>query len=222
MIPQAFAEVTPYEEPGISNRNIDHNSPYDLASSSMDAIPVVRAIEIPQATSITAWIIETNNLYFNPTSSILPASNDPLDQDQAQLHREKVLISIYRVSRLIRIVASLDIIFIALVGIFTPIFFIILPFPLSGYFGARWWKYRLLFIYVVYVVAEIFGAVISLIYIDTPYFLAIRITYLVFNVFIVRYVIKLCSYISVFEDEDLDFFKNSQIIINMEKKRYLC
>lgn len=154
----------------------------------------------------------------NPT--VMP---EPLPREQStdSYERERVLIGLYQRSRFVRIAAVLDCGFIIVFGLFQPIFFILLPCPICGYFGAKKWNYRLLFIYTVYLVIEVIGGIISLIYIHSPAFVAVRVVYVVVNMVIARYTTNLSSYILVMGDEDFDFLKNSPAIVNTEKS-LLC
>ena len=145
----------------------------------------------------------------------------PREQGTDTFERERVLLSLYQRSRFIRVISILDCAFIIVFGLFQPIFFILLPFPICGYWGAKKWMYRLLFIYTVYLIIEVIGGIISLIYIHTPAFVAVRIAYILVNIVIARYTTNLSSYILVMSEEDFDFLKNSPVIVNNEKS-LLC
>lgn len=168
-------------------------------------VPVASAVMVP-----TGWAV------LNPT--VMP---DPAPRGQSDtFERERILLGLYQRSRFIRIAAILDVGFIIVFGLFTPIFFILLPFPICGYIGARRWIYRLLFIYTVYLVVEILGGIISLVYIHTPVFIAVRVAYVLINMVIARYTTNLASYILVLAPEDFEFLKNSPAIVDYEKS--LC
>ena len=174
----------------------------DIESDSRTPVAVASAV------TPTTWAV------LNPT--VMP---EPLPRDQAgsSIDREQVLIQLYQRSRFIRIMAIIDCAFIIVFGLFQPIFFILIPFPICGYWGARKWIYRLLFIYTVYLVVEVIGGIISLIYIQSTAFIAVRIVYILVNMLIARYTTNLASYILVLNDEDFDFLKNSPVIVNTEK-----
>lgn len=154
------------------------------------------------------------------STTVMP---EPVTRDQSPdaFERERVLLGLYHRSRFIRIASVLDCGFIIVFGLFQPVFFILLPFPILGYWGAKKWIYRLLFIYAVYLVVEIIGGIISLIYIHSPAFIAVRVAYVLVNIVIARYTTNLASYILVLGDEDFEFLKNSPLIVNTEKS-LLC
>ena len=165
-------------------------------------------VAVASAVPVTTWSA------LNPTAMPEPA---PREQTSDAFERERVLIGLYQRSRFIRIAAVLDCGFIIVFGLFQPVFFILLPFPICGYWGAKKWIYRLLFIYTVYLVVEVLGGIISLIYIHSPAFVAVRVAYILVNIVIARYTTNLASYTLVLCDEDFDFLKNSPVIVNTEK-----
>lgn len=179
---------------------------HDLESGSGN-VPVANAVAVP-----TAWAA------LNPTVMPEPA---PRGQSTESYEREKILLSLYQRNRFIRFAAILDVAFIIVFGLFQPIFFILIPFPIIGYIGAKRWVYRLLFIYAVYLIIEIIGGVVSLVYIHTAAFIAVRITYVVINLIVARYVLNLASYVLVLDPEDFEFLKNSPVVLNYEKS-LLC
>lgn len=148
-------------------------------------------------------------------AQVVPAA-DP-NRDENAYEREKVLLELYQTSRIIRVVSIIDIVFIVVFGLFSPIFFGLLPFPLCGYFGAKKWMYRVLFVYCMYLILEIIGGIISCIFITGPVFLALRILYIIFNIVIARYATRLCSFMLVFEEGDFVFLRTSPVIQSVEK-----
>ncbi len=153
------------------------------------------------------------------STAVIP---DPAGNNGAQnLEREKTLIGIYQISRFIRVVTVIDVAFIIVFSLFSPIFCVLLPFPICGYWGAKKWIYRLLFVYSMYLILEVIGGIISAIYIPNTAFIVVRIIYIVMNIIIARYATKLCSYILVFEEEDMEFLKHSPVIQTIEKS-LLC
>lgn len=166
-------------------------------------VPVANAVVVP-----TAWAA------LNPTVMPEPV---PRDQSSDAFERERILISLYQRSRFIRIVTIIDLGFIIVFGLFQPLFFILIPFPICGYFGAKKWIYWLLFIYTVYLVIEIIGGIISLIYINTVVYIVVRVVYVLINIVIARYTTNLAGYILVLGPEDFEFLKNSPVVVNYEK-----
>jgi hypothetical protein len=146
---------------------------------------------------------------------------DPSNNINNNEEREKVLVGIYQITRFIRIVTIIDLAFIIVFALFSPIFCVLIPFPICGYWGAKKWNYRLLFVYSMYLILEIVGGIISAIYIKDTAFIVVRVIYIVFNVCIARYSTKLCSYILVFEPEDLEFLKHGATVQAIEKS-LLC
>lgn len=117
--------------------------------------------------------------------------------------------------------AIIDIGFLIVFGLFQPVFFILLPCPICGYFGAKRWVYWLLFVYTVYLVIEVIGGIISLVYIQNTAFVVVRSIYIVVNIIVARYTTNVSSYILVMADEDFNFLKNNPAIVNNEKS-LLC
>jgi hypothetical protein len=165
-------------------------------------------VAVASAVPVSTWSV------LNPTAMPEPAARE---QTSDAFERERVLIGLYQRSRFIRIAAVLDCGFIIVFGLFQPVFFILLPFPICGYWGAKKWIYRLLFVYTVYLVVEVLGGIISLIYIHSPAFIAVRVAYVLVNIVIARYTTNLASYTLVLCDEDFDFLKNLPVIVNTEK-----
>jgi len=155
------------------------------------------------------------------STSVVPEPAGEVGENRGNYEREKVLLSVYQISRFIRVVTVIDIAFIIVFTIFSPIFCVLLPFPFCGYWGAKRWHYRLLFVYCMYLLLEIIGGVVSAIYIPSVAFITVRVIYVVFNIVIARYATRLCSYILVFEEDDLEFLKHSPMITNIEKS-LLC
>lgn len=170
-------------------------------------VPVANAVAVP-----TVWAA------LSPTVVPEPV---PRNQSSESYEREKILLSLYQRNRFIRYAAILDVAFIIVFGLFQPIFFVLIPFPILGFIGAKRWSYWLLFIYAVYLIIEIIGGIVSMVYIQTAAFMAVRITYVVINIIVARYVLNLASYVQVLEPADFEFLKNSPVILNYEKS-LLC
>lgn len=176
-------------------------------------------VAVPASTAV-AVATPVSNGWAQVSTSVVP---EPAEggENRGNYEREKVLLSVYQISRFIRVVTVIDIAFIIVFTIFSPIFCILLPFPFCGYWGAKRWNYRLLFVYCMYLLLEIIGGIISAVYIPSAAFITVRIVYVVFNVIIARYATRLCSYILVFEEDDMEFLKHSPMITNIEKS-LLC
>jgi hypothetical protein len=169
-------------------------------------------VAVASAVPVTTWSA------LNPTVMPEPV---PRGQNTDALEREQVLLGLYQRSRFIRIVAILDFGFLIVFGLFQPVFFILLPCPICGYFGAKKWVYWLLFIYTVYLVIEVIGGIISLVYIHSTAYVVVRVISILGNTVIARYSTNLSSYILVMTDQDFEFLKNSPAIVNTEKS-LLC
>ena len=204
---------------------LNFSGPNERAKITPTLITVVPTICQPQDPEsgapfeavAVASAVPTTWAALNPT--VLP---EPVVRQQGDaFERERILLGLYQRSRFIRVVAVLDIAFIIVFGLFSPVFFILLPFPICGYWGAKKWIYRLLFIYAVYLLIEIIGGIVSMIFIHAPAFVAIRIIYVLMNIVIARYTTNLASYILVLGAEDFEFLKNSPMIRNTEKS-LLC
>jgi hypothetical protein len=189
----------------VEENGIKSESKFD---GTIAAAPVAVATALPN----NGWTSVPSSVVSDPTNT---NSND------ANQEREKVLVGIYQISRFIRIVTVIDLAFIIVFALFSPIFCVLLPFPICGYWGAKKWIYRLLFVYSMYLILEIVGGIISAIYIKNTAFIVVRVIYIVFNIVIARYSTKLCSYILVFEPEDLEFVKHSATVQAIEKS-LLC
>ena len=64
-------------------------------------------------------------------------------------------LEIIRSSKTIKLFSLIDIIFIFLTGIFYPILFLFILFPLAGWYGAKLFKWYLLIVYAIYLFAEV-------------------------------------------------------------------
>jgi len=176
---------------------------HDIETGNNSNMPVADAIAVP-----TAWAALSTTVMPEPV---------PRNQSSDAYERERILLSLYQRNRFIRAAAILGMAFIIIFGLFQPVFFILLPFPIMGYAGAKWWVYRLLFVYAVYLVIEIIGGIISLIYIHSVVFIVVRVVYVVINMVVARYVINLASYVLVLGPDDFEFLKSSPVIVNYEK-----
>jgi hypothetical protein len=138
------------------------------------------------------------------------------------LERDRALVALYRMCRVVRVVALIDVLFILAFGIIVPVFFIIVPFPICGYLGARWYSHRFLFIYAVYLGIEIIGCFVSIYFVTSSVFMVLRLIYLIVNVVIMRMVVRMAGYFKIMTPEDFEFFKTSPAIAEYNRKRVCC
>lgn len=196
---------TQEEQPAIAQVSTFDDLNQDVENQNIQGQPIAVANLVP-----------SSNVFAIGNPTILPV-NEALPEEDASYAREKVLLNLFVINRFIRVVTIIDVVFIIIFGLFSPIFFLLIPFPLCGYYGARKWTYKWLFIYALYLCLEIIGGVISIIYLTNTTFLVIRIIYLLINLLILRYVFKLCSFILAFEESDFEFLRNSPAIQNTER-----
>lgn len=175
----------------------------------------------PVFTGTIAVASAVPSVWHGLNSVVVPESAVRDIENAGSMDRERVLLNLYQRSRFIRIVAVIDLAFIVVFGLFNSLFFLLVPFPISGYVGARKFWHRALYIYAMYLVLEVFGGIVSLILIHSLAFLIVRLVYVIANIIIFRYAINLAAYILVLEEPDMDFLKNSPVIINTEKS-LLC
>jgi hypothetical protein len=131
--------------------------------------------------------------------------------------REAQLIDCYRLARFIRNISILNIVLTCISGLFSYIWFILVPFPLCGYFGAKTYSKSLIYIYMFYLFAEIVGSIIWMAIINETSFYILRTLFILMNVFIIRYGYTLCNFISLFSDEDREFLMTNPMIQNAER-----
>ena len=120
---------------------------------------------------------------------IIPVTED----DEAPIEyteRQHNLFFVYRLAKAVRAVCILQTALICVFASYSPVFVILLPFPICGYFGARWYEYYKTYIYSCYVVLEIFGSILSFFYVKGLGFIVCRALYLIFNITIARYATR--------------------------------
>jgi len=175
-------------------------------------IPGTQEVRADSAVAVPIFAMPMRALYGGPRPGVYPEGFiDELND------RERNLLDVYKLSRSIRSVCILDVAFLVIFGVFSPLFFLLIPFPLLGYIGARRFIVLPLQVYITYLFLDCLGGIVSLFLIPGWTFLVIRLLYVLLNLVISRYVIRLCSFISVFEDHDFDFLKNSRIIVAIER-----
>lgn len=131
--------------------------------------------------------------------------------------REAQLIDVYRLSRFIRNISILNVILTIISGIISYYWFILIPFPLCGYYGAKTFNKTFVYIYIAYLVAEIIGSIIWVVLVNSISFTILRILYILLNMFVIKYATRLCAYITHFTDEDREFLMTNPMILNSER-----
>ena len=188
------------------NNNITSNNSYG-------DIPVVVATAIPITQN--GWISPRgwNNGSSQLNSHVLPDCVG----DESLTDRQIFLIGVHRITKLVKVISFIEISLIVIIGIVLPIYFIVLPFPLAGYFGSRRYSTRLLYCYLIYIALNFLGGIISIFFIRNLLYIVFRLIYLSVNVTIFRYIVRLCGYIYSFNDDDYDFVYNSAVIQNIDR-----
>jgi len=171
-----------------------------------------RTAAIPTAAEVPTALPST---WAALTATVVPDHDQ--DLSDPGLQRERLLLNLYQRSRFIRIICFLQFVFIIVLGLFFSLFFLLLVFPIAGFYGAKRWNYFLLYIYSVYLILEIIGGIVSMVYIPSVGYIVVRGLYVLLNLVMLRYSLNLVSFIQVLEEADIDFLKNSPIIINFEK-----
>jgi len=205
----ATAKVSPtviYVEP------MDISSEADASGASGTRSAEHATTAIPTADEISPALPST---WAALTATVVPDHNQ--DLSEYGLQRERLLLNLYQRSRFIRIVCFLQFVFIVVLGLFLSLFFLLLVFPVAGFYGAKKWNYPLLYIYSIYLIVEIIGGIISMVYIPSVGYIVVRGLYELLNLVMLRYSLNLVSFIQVLEEADFDFLKNSPIISNYEK-----
>lgn len=168
-------------------------------SNENNAVPTASEIHVP-----TTW-------------AALTATVVPETEHSDGFERERLLLNLYQRARFIRIICFVQLVFIIILGLFLWLFFLLIIFPIAGFYGAKKWNYYLLYVYSFYLVVEIFGGIISMIYIKSTGYLIVRALYIALDVLMLRYSVNLCSFLQILEEADLEFLKSSPIVINFEK-----
>mmetsp|Transcript_16760 Transcript_16760/g.28426 ORF Transcript_16760/g.28426 Transcript_16760/m.28426 type:complete len:227 (-) Transcript_16760:852-1532(-) len=145
----------------------------------------------------------------------IPRSNDNMTE------REIALLELYQRSRFVRIISIIDGCFVVAFGLFNFINFILLPFPICGHFGARWWSYRLLYIYAIYLFVVILLGVVNMLYYSSAVLIALRALHVLLLLTALRYELRLAGFVLVLGRDDIHFLKESPTIKNIES-RMLC
>lgn len=215
----------------IPSQSIQQAAPVDYPVATT-YIPVVRVVEVEDGVPSYSGEVAVSDHHLVPVArpqlsviaSILnPAAPSlqhilPGDIITSLTDRQKRLIGVYRLSRRIRIFAVFDAVFIVIFGCLLPIFFILIIFPLLGYYGCRYWSHRLLYAYDLYLLAESIGGIISLYFIrQFPIVLGLRAVYVIINLYVFYACVKLTSYTLAFEESDFHFVTTHDVIRNLER-----
>lgn len=131
--------------------------------------------------------------------------------------REAELVDVYRLSRFIRNISILNVILTVISGILSYFWFILLPFPLCGYYGAKTFNKTFIYVYIAYLFAEVIGSIVWVVLVNSISFTILRILYILLNLFVIKYATRLCAYITHFNDEDREFLMTNPLIVNSER-----
>lgn len=209
----------------IPSQFIGSSTTIQSSSTDTSTIPVVYAEPVPQDWNIPvsrgipeprhSGMLGLGMMWNSQTSfaSVTPAIPEVAEGGSSSLDREMALIGLYRMCRMIRVVAAIDCLFIIAFGIIAPIFFIIFPFPLAGFLGARWYSYHLTFIYSVYLGMEIVGCFVSIYFFPSIIFIVLRLAYLLLNIMIMRLTVRTAGYFRIMDPEDFVFLRTSPVIL---------
>ena len=189
--------VVPFNDPEQSHSN---NNSFD--------VPVAVAVPLRSNFMDVAWA---------NVADVLPE-----EEWEVLTDRQRRLFRIYKLSRIMRLCALVETMFILVFGCITPLFFIILPFPLLGYFGSKYWISRFMYVYIVYIVIEFITGIISIYVLrHVVLLLILRAVYVFINVFILYYAVRLTTFMLALEETDFHFLKTSDIIRSLERNQ-LC
>lgn len=212
----ATAKVSPtviYVEPiGVTTEIDAQRFSRTRSAEPVASFPFTGTTAIPTADEVPTALPST---WAALTATVVPDHDQ--DLSDSGLQRERLLLNLYQRSRFIRIICFLQVVFIVVLGLFFSLFFLLLVFPIAGFYGAKRWNYFLLYIYSVYLILEIIGGIVSMVYIQTVGYIVVRGLFVLLNLVVLRYSLNLVSFIQVLEEEDLEFLKNSPVIINFEK-----
>lgn len=199
-IPQQYSQDIPqaqYTISGIGNYNNQ-----DIPTAIATAVPVHHGWASPRTWNTNNW----NN-------HVLPDCDD----EGSLTERQVFLVGVHRITKLIRVISFVEIALIVIIGIVLPVYFIVLPFPFCGYFGARRYSSRLLYCYLFYIALNFIGGIISVFFIVNLFYIIFRLIYLAVNVTVFRYIFRLCGFINGFSNDDYDFVFNSRVIQNIDR-----
>lgn len=220
--PSTIADQAVERTPTVAVLSVADATPSENATcihgTSQDHSDIVQAEEMPIA---VANAIPSYWSAIQPHAIPLPAPRPQQADDGDIYERERILLNLYHRSRFIRLMALIDLCFLILFGAFVEIVFIGVIFPVIGYWGARRWKYRLLFIYATFLFLEVVGNFAVIVFAFDAAFLILHIMHIFIALVLARYTLNLANYILVMNAADLDFLKNSTLIRNIEK-RAIC
>jgi len=180
-------------------------------NNSTDDVPYAVAQAVPVHHNTYGWISPRG--WNNNSNLILP----DCVEDESLSQRQIFLIGVHRIAKLVKVISFIEIALIVIIGIVLPVYFIVLPFPLAGYFGARRYSGKLLYCYLLYIAINFIGGIISMFFITNLLYIVFRLIYLAVNVTVFRYIVRLCGFISEFSTDDYDFVYNSRVIQNIDR-----
>jgi hypothetical protein len=173
---------------------------------------------IPVATAVPFRTTQIGQFFNGAAITVLPEEDLGLLTD-----RQRRLLLVYRLSRWIRMFAVIELVFVLIFGALLPYFLILLPFPICGILGCKYWSYRLTFVYILYLILDLIGGAIS-VYILRHYVavMVFRLIYTIGNVFVLYLAARLATYMLAFEDSDRHFLLSSDVVKSFERHHVCC
>lgn len=149
--------------------------------------------------------------FLNQLSAIVGAEHGHHD-DFHLTARQQILVEVFKVAKMVRSISVFQFALVVVFGLYSRFFFILLPFPICGYIGARYYIYKCMYIYCVYVVLDVIGSVVSLVLMRETTFFALRLIYVLVDLVIARYATKMASFLLAMQPEDFEFLQNHPAI----------
>lgn len=199
---------------------VDEENPHESGRTNIsmeDVHPVDN--HIPVATAVPFRATHLGSLFNGAAAaSILPEEELGMLTD-----RQRRLLLVYRLSRWIRLFAIIETIFILIFGALIPYFLVLIPFPMCGILGCRFWSYRLMFIYILYLILDLIGGAISVYLLrKIVAVMVFRLLYTLGNVVVLYFASRLGTYMLAFEEADRNFLLSSDVIKSFERHHACC
>ena len=175
-------------------------SPSTPTNVNTTDIPVIYATAIPVNTntsSPSSTIVQARRVSEQLTSSVLPMNVEDGEMSTEYTERQHGLYFVYRLSKAVKTVCVIQVVLLCVFLAYSLIFLIVLPFPIIGYYGAKYYSYWYLYIYCVYVICEIIGGIVSIILMSDTNFIILRIIYILVLLSIVRMATRIAAYTQV-------------------------
>jgi hypothetical protein len=175
--------------------------------------------DIPVATAVPFRASHFGHL-FNGAAAVQVLPDEELG---VLTDRQRRLLVVYQLSRWIRVFAIIETVFVLIFGAMIPYFLILLPFPICGILGCRYWSYRLIFIYIMYLILDLIGGAAS-VYLLRHYLavMVFRLIYTIGNAFVIYFAARLGTYMLAFEDSDRNFLLTSDVVKSFERHHGCC